>query len=144
MTAKILVGGRLVDAPSLAAGERMIVLDELGRVLVVSEASDKLVGQVVARAEAAAKSLERAEQGAITGFFAGFAARLAEPRISSQIAAANASDVKSAEERGRAVGRLKLTPSMLSGMVEGLRIWEQTPSRVGEIVESRTGDGFRL
>ncbi len=143
-SAKILVGGRLVDAPALAPGERMIVLDELTRVLVVSEASEKLVEQVVAGAEAAGKALERADNAAITQFFSGFAARLATPEIASAIAAANAADVESAKARGRATGRLTLTERMLTAMIEGLEIWARAPSRVGEVVETRVADSFRI
>src|SRR5262249_54898625 len=54
----------------------------------------------------------------------------------------NAADVESARARQRPTGRLRVTESMRRAMIDGLRGWAHTKSRVGEVIERRNGDGF--
>jgi glutamate-5-semialdehyde dehydrogenase len=141
-SAKVLVGDRLLDPPALAPGDRMIVVSELGELLVISRAADELVTEAVVRAEAAAKALERASDEAIGRFFQNFAERLDDAALFAELARANAEDVASAEARGRATGRLRLTEPMRRAMIDGLRVWARLPSRIGEVIERRQGEGF--
>jgi glutamate-5-semialdehyde dehydrogenase len=120
----------------------MIVVNELAKLLVVSRTAETLVSEAVARAEEAAKALDRVSDDAIGRFFLGFAERLEDDKVFAELARANAGDVASAEARGRATGRLRLTEPMRRAMIEGLRVWARLPSRIGEVIERRQGEGF--
>lgn len=142
--ARILVGERLFDLPELAPGERAIAVSELSELLVVSASAQAAVAEAVARAEGAFQALSAVSDDAISRFFSAFAAKLEDATVFAEIARANAADVESAQARGRAVGRLRLTDSMRAAMIEGLRGWASAPSRVGEVVERRQGPGFTI
>lgn len=140
----VLVGDKLVEAPALAPGDRAIPIPELGELVVVPKAAVDVARDAVSRASAAFTALGRASDAAVRAFFVEFAERLTDPSSVSKIRAANESDVQSARERGRAVGRLTLSDGMLKDMVQGLRVWANTKSRVGELLEQRQGEGFRI
>lgn len=140
----VLVGDQLVSVPSLGPGDRAIAIPELSEVVVVPKAAAAIAREAVARAGEAFTALGRVSDAAIRSFFLAFAARLSDPTSVAKIRAANELDVASARERGRAVGRLALSDSMLAAMVDGLKVWANTRSRVGELIEERQGDGFRI
>jgi len=140
----ILLGDRVVELPELAPGDRVVPLSEFGELIVISKAAAEAAARAVARASEALTALANVSDAAITQFFEAFAARLEDPNVFGEIAAANARDVADARARGRAVGRLELSERMRKDMISGLRGWAEMPSRVGEVLERRRGHGFVL
>lgn len=138
----VLVGDKVALLPELEPGQKLLPVTELSELLVLSEAAQQAARHAVERANASLEPLRRATDASISRFFESFAARLEDAAVFEQIARVNAADVESAQSRGRATGRLKLTDSMRRAMIEGLRGWASAPSRVGELVERRQGDGF--
>ena len=140
---RILVGGdRFVTVPgplaaAFAAGDRLVVVHETGDLLHIPRAEHDGVAAAVGRAVEAFDSLATVSDDAITAFFDAFAARLADDTFFEPIALANEADVASATGRGRAIGRLVLSPTMRADMVAGLRTWRDIPTRrrqmVGEV-----------
>ena len=141
---QILLGDRLVELPKLAPGDRVVPLSEFGELIVISKAAADAAAQAVARANEAFRALASVSDAAIDAFFEGFAARLEDDHVFSSIAAANAADVADARARGRAVGRLELSERMRKDMIAGLRGWAKMPSRIGELLERRQGEGFTI
>lgn len=141
---KVLVGERLLEAPALSPGDRLIAVSELSELLVVSASALALVREAVDQAEAAFRALEQVSDQAIARFLELFAARLSDETVFAEIARANAEDVAAAEARGRATGRLRLTATMRENMIEGLRGWSKIPPRVGEVIERRQGEGYLI
>lgn len=139
-----LVGDKIVELPRAEPGQKLLAVTELSEVLVISEAAQRAASQAVAQANAALEGLRRASDASISAFFEAFAERLENPASFEPIAAANAKDVASAQARGRSTGRLRLTDSMRRAMIDGLRGWAKTPSRVGELVERRDADGYSI
>ena len=140
----LLLGDRLVPMPKLAAGDRVVALAEFGELVLISKAAADAARQAVERASAAIAELSRVSDESISSFFAGFAARLEDDGTFEEIKRANAVDVASARARGRAVGRLELTDRMRADMIAGLRVWQDAPSRVGEVIEKRQGAGYLI
>lgn len=140
----VLVGDKVVELPRLEPGQKLLPVSELSELLVISEAAQQAARAAVAQASSALEPLRRAGDQDMSAFFTAFADRLADPRIARELAVVNAADVESAAARGRSTGRLRLTDSMRSAMIEGLRGWASAPSRVGELVEQRVGVGFRI
>jgi glutamate-5-semialdehyde dehydrogenase len=140
---RILVGGdSFVTVPAALAaafadGDRLVVVHETGDLLHIPRAEHEGVAAAVARARAAFESLSNVTDDAISAFFEAFAARLADDDVFAPIAEANEADVQSALARGRATGRLVLSPSMRSDMVAGLRVWRDVSTRrqqmIGEV-----------
>jgi glutamate-5-semialdehyde dehydrogenase len=124
-------------AAAFAEGDRLVVVHETGDLLHIPRAEREGVAAAVGRARAAFESLAKATDDAISAFFEEFARRLADDDVFAAIAAANEADVQSALARGRATGRLVLSPSMRSDMVAGLRVWRDVPTRrqqmIGEV-----------
>jgi glutamate-5-semialdehyde dehydrogenase len=140
---RILVGGdRFVTVPgSLAAafapGDRLVAVHETGDLLHIPRSEHDGVAAAVGRAVDAFDSLATASDDAISAFFDAFAERLADDTVFGPIALANEADVASATDRGRATGRLVLSPTMRADMVAGLRTWRDISTRrqqmVGEV-----------
>ncbi len=141
---QILLGDRLVELPELQAGDRVVGLPEFGELVVISQAAAEAARHAVERATGALHALAAVSEDAINRFFEGFASRLEDSTPFAEIQRANAADVADARARGRAVGRLELTERMRRDMVSGLRGWASSPSRVGEVIERRQGDGYLL
>ena len=140
----VLVGEKLVAMPRLEPGERVVPLAEFGQLVVISKAAAEAAGQAVLRATAALSELAEASDQAILAFFEGFAARLEDDATFAEILRANQADVASARSRGRATGRLELGERMRRDMIAGLRVWQSSPPRVGEVIEKRQGDGYLI
>lgn len=138
----VLVGRRLVPLPKVEPGDRVVSLAEFGELLVITHAAAAAANQAVARASMALPQLAAASEQSLLDFFEGFATRLEDETTFEPIRKANQLDVQSARDRGRAVGRLELTERMRRDMISGLRVWRSAPSRVGEVVESRQGEGY--
>jgi glutamate-5-semialdehyde dehydrogenase len=107
---------------------------ETGDLLHIPRAEHEGVAAAVARASAAFEGLARVTDDAVSAFFEEFATRLSDDAVFAPIAAANEADVQSALARGRATGRLVLSPSMRSDMVAGLRVWRDVPTRRQQLV----------
>jgi glutamate-5-semialdehyde dehydrogenase len=140
----VLVGDKVAQLPRLEPGQKLLPVTELSELLVLSEASQQAARDAVARANASLEALRRVSDASISQFFETFAARLEDAATFEQIARVNAADVESAQARGRGIGRLRLTESMRRAMIDGLRGWAAAPSRVGELVERRQGEGFAI
>lgn len=140
----VLVGDKVAVLPELEPGQKLLAVTELSELLVLSQAAQQAAHDAVARGNAALEPLRRATDAAISQFFTAFADRLGDPAIFEQIATVNAADVESARARSRSTGRLRLTEAMREAMISGLRGWASAPSRVGELVERRKGEGFAI
>ncbi|MBN1608953.1 MAG: aldehyde dehydrogenase family protein [Polyangiaceae bacterium] len=138
----VLVGTELLPLPAMNPGDRLLAVARTGSLLVVSRAALAAATEAVSEAEAAFQSLARAPSERVDGFFEQFADRLADNGIWREVVAANRADVERALARGRAVGRLRVSDKMRAGMIDGLRRWARSPSRIGEVVERRQGDGW--
>ena len=110
-------------ARSFRAGDRLIVVQESGDLIRVPESVSEIVDQAVSEAHHAASMVERAPAQNVDAFYEAFAKALEDETSFSAIAAANLADVESARARGRAIGRLELSPKMRADMVAALRMW---------------------
>jgi glutamate-5-semialdehyde dehydrogenase len=137
---RILVGGdRFVTVPSslaaaFAAGDRLVVVHETGDLLHVPLGEHQRVGAAVGRARSAFEQLAAVTDDDITSFFEHFADALDDDTTFAPIATANEADVASARSRGRATGRLVLSPAMRADMVAGLRAWRDISTRRQQLV----------
>ncbi len=137
---RIVVGGdRFVTvsqalAEAFRPGDCIVVVHDTGDVLHIPRGEHEPVAAAVAGARDAFEALAAIGDDAITAFFAAFAERLEDDGAFAPIAAANALDVASAAQRGRATGRLTLSPSMRSDMVAGLRTWRDIATRRRQLV----------
>jgi len=132
---RLLVGGDravTVSAELAAAfrpGDRIVVVPDSGNVLHIPADEAATASSAVTAASEAFSALSSCSDDDITAFFEAFARRLDDDAVFAPIAAANAADVASARERGRATGRLELTAAMRADMVAGLRVWRDEPTR---------------
>ncbi|MEO5723751.1 MAG: aldehyde dehydrogenase family protein [Ilumatobacteraceae bacterium] len=116
-------------AAEFAAGDRLVVVHSTGDLLHVPAAEHHLVDTAVTAAVDAFAALGGVSDEQITAFFDCFATRLGDDSLFAAIAAANEIDVSDAAARGRATGRLELSPAMRSGMISGLQIWRDSTTR---------------
>ncbi len=140
----VLVGDRIVTMPEVGPDDRLVALPRMGKVLVIDKEAARAASEAVDDAADAFSKLSEADPSRIDGFFSSFADRLADDAIWATIRTRNESDVKRAQERGRAVGRLRVTDKMRAAMIDGLRAWARMPNRIGEVIEERRQDGFRI
>ena len=137
---RIVYGGDLVTTVSaqLAAafrpGDRLVVVHETGDLLHLPAAEHAVAAAAVARATEAFAALAAISDEQISDFFERFAALLADDTAFAPIATANEADVAKAIERGRATGRLTLSPKMRADMIDGLRTWRDIPTRRSQMV----------
>lgn len=140
---RIVFGGDRVTTvtPALAAafrpGDRLVVVQETGDLLHLPAPEHAVAASAVGRAVDASTALSACTDDQISDFFERFAALLADDAVFAPIAAANEADIASALARGRATGRLTLSPKMRADMIDGLRTWRDIPTRrsqqVGEV-----------
>lgn len=140
---RIIVGGnRFVSvsaelAAAFREGDRVVPVHDSGELLHIPAAEQALVSAAVGAAVDAFGTLSACADDQISDFFERFAQLLADDSHFAPIAAANALDVEAARAQHRATGRLELTASMRAGMVDGLRVWRDVPTRrrqqVGEV-----------
>jgi glutamate-5-semialdehyde dehydrogenase len=135
----VLVGTRVVSMPALRPGDRMLAVGRTGALVVIPAEAHAAAVDAVGDAAAAVAPLAACTAVQVDAFFSGFADRLASPEVWGRVAAANEADVRSAESRGRATSRLRVSDKMRSAMVDGLRGWASTRGRVGEVLERRRG-----
>jgi glutamate-5-semialdehyde dehydrogenase len=140
----VLVGTHVLPMPSLRPGDRLLAVARAESLLVIPADAHAAALDAVREAEAAVVALGACSSSQVDAFFLGFADRLADPRVWGAVTAANQVDVSSAEARGKSTSRLRVREKMRAGMIEGLRGWAKTPSRIGEVLERRRGEGFAL
>jgi glutamate-5-semialdehyde dehydrogenase len=138
----VVVGTRVLPMPALRPGDRMLAVGRTGALVVISAEAQAAAVDAVGDAAASVAPLAACTSAQVDAFFSGFADRLASAEIWGAVAAANEADVRSAEGRGRSTSRLRVSDAMRAGMVDGLRGWASTRSRVGEVLERRRGEGF--
>ncbi|HTP29239.1 MAG TPA: aldehyde dehydrogenase family protein [Anaeromyxobacteraceae bacterium] len=140
----VLVGDKLVPMPVLGPGDRLVAVPRAGALLVIGSAALAAAAEAVGEAERAFAKLADSPAESIDRFFTGFAERLADDRIWAAVEEANRLDVARAQARGRAIGRLRVSEKMRAAMIEGLSGWAASRSRIGEVIERRAGDGYRV
>ncbi len=137
-----VVGAEL--AANFSPGDHLIVVNDSGALLHVESEVHKIAADAVGAASVAFGALGAVTDETITSFFDAFARRLEDDATFAPIAAANATDVESAAERGRSVTRLILSDQMRADMITGLRLWRDTPSSRGSEVLSIEHDGWTV
>jgi glutamate-5-semialdehyde dehydrogenase len=123
----VVVGQDLADA--FRAGDRLLVDPSSGELLHLPSAEHEVARTAVSDAVAAFAELPRCSDEQISRFFAELADLLESPDVVAAVSSANADDIASATARRRSTTRLALTPSMLAGMVAGLRGWAASDLR---------------
>ncbi len=116
-------------AERFVAGDRMIVVQSTGALLLIPAAVSDLVERTVADAVGAFAELASVTDDQVTQFFGEFAAALADDERFAPVAAANAADVAEATARGRSTTRLMLDDRMRADMISGLLGWRDSASR---------------
>ncbi len=122
-------------AERFTPGDRLIVVQSTGALLLIPASVNKLVADTVADARRAFADLATVTDDQITDFFDRFAEFLDDDERFAPVAEANAADVSSAASRGRSTTRLVLDERMRSDMVRGLRGWRDSSSRRDGIVD---------
>mgnify|MGYP001554528800 FL=1 len=135
-------GDRVTVVPAELAsrhrpGDRLIVVQSTGALLLIPASVDSLVADAVRTASEAFAQLASVTDEQITDFFERFATALADDETFAPIADANAADVAAALGRGRSTTRLVLDAKMRSDMVAGLLGWRDSSSRRDGVVEHR-------
>jgi len=129
---------------ALDSGGRLIALRASGTVLVVPGDVRRLVDSAVATATTAFSTLQQIPHENVNHFFETFACAIEDDERFAPVLAANAADVESARERGRATGRLVITPTMRRDMAAGLRMWAGLDMRRLDQTGSIVHDGWSV
>lgn len=142
-------GDRIAHVPDdIAArfrpGDRLLVVQETGDLLLVPAAVQAIAAAAVGRAHAAFAAMSRVADGAVTAFYEAFARLLEDDRVWAPIAAANDADVASARARGRSTTRLAVSARMRADMVAGLRAWRDAAPLRGRVIERVERPGLRV
>ena len=144
---KVLIGGELVDigkeiANAFVDGDRLIATTSAG-LLLVPKADSDLVASCINESVNAFSALENVTDSQIMSFYEGFARRLKDEAIFSQIREANERNVADAQSKGRSTTRLVLSESMRQDMIDALLIWKElvTSSTVRETLNH---DGWSI
>lgn len=131
-------------AAEFVAGDRLIVVQETGDLLRVPAAEAAVVAAAVERCTRGFAELAACTDAQISDFFDRFAALLDDDAAFAPIAAANATDVETARDRGRSTTRLELTDTMRADMAAGLRGWRDAELRRDEVTRLVEHDGWSL
>jgi glutamate-5-semialdehyde dehydrogenase len=128
-----VVSAELAD--QFRGGDRLIVVQSSGALLLIPAEVSALVADTVADASRAFAGLAAVTDEQITDFFDRFAGALCDDERFAPIAAANTADVAAAAAAGRSTTRLVLDERMRSDMVHGLLGWRDSSSRRDGVVE---------
>tara|TARA_B100000686_G_scaffold287601_1_gene313165 strand:- start:758 stop:2263 length:1506 start_codon:yes stop_codon:yes gene_type:complete len=142
-------GNKFVTVPAEVAdsfkkGDRLIVVQTSGDLLHIPSDVWGLSSKAVSYAHSAFLKMGAVSDDAITNFYCVFADRLASDDSFGKIAKANDADVEIAKSKGRSTTRLVLSQKMRSDMIDGLRLWQQTPPRRGASVERIEHSGWNV
>jgi glutamate-5-semialdehyde dehydrogenase len=146
---RILFGGdRLIAVPDeivarFREGDALVVAESTAEVLLIPAEQRARARAEVTRAAQAFDRLRHADDRDLTRFYQGFAERLGDEAVWSEIARVNARDVADAKQRGRSTTRLLADERMRRAMIEGLSEWREARSRRGELLESVQHEGWR-
>jgi len=146
----VLYGGDRVThvtaelAAAFQPGDHVIVVQSTGDLLHVPVDAHRTATSAIDAAERAFHSFGSVGDDQISAFYEQFAARLEDDVVFGPIAAANERDVAVAQERGRSVTRLILSPKMRADMVDGLRLWARTEPSRDQVVDTIDHDGWTL
>jgi glutamate-5-semialdehyde dehydrogenase len=138
----VTVGDEL--AAAFRPGDRLLVDPTSDTLLHVPAAELGVASAAVTAAVDAFAALAGCTDDQITAFFDAFADRLDHVDTIAPIVAANGVDVERARERGRSTTRLELTPSMVRGMVDGLRGWASSTLRRSSTLHAVEHDGWTV
>jgi glutamate-5-semialdehyde dehydrogenase len=116
-------------------GDRLIVVQSTGALLLIPAEVSALVADTVADASRAFAGLAAVTEEQITDFFDRFAEALSDDEQFAPVAAANTADVAAAAAAGRSTTRLLLDERMRSDMVSGLLGWRDSSSRRNGVVD---------
>ena len=125
-------------------GDRLLVVQETGDLLLVPAAEHAIAAEAVRRAHEAFARMGAVSDEAVSAFFDAFADALDSHDAWEAIAAANAEDVVRAKAKGRSTTRLAVSPKLRADMVAGLREWRDTPSLRGRVLEHVAHDGWSV
>ena len=144
---RVLIGGELVEigseiANSFSDGDRLIATSSAG-ILHIPKSDSDLVSSCINGSIDAFSALGDVTDSQIKSFYEGFARRLQDEAIFSQIREANERNVADAQAKGRSTTRLVLSESMRKDMIDALLIWKElvTSSTVREILNH---DGWSI
>jgi glutamate-5-semialdehyde dehydrogenase len=146
----LLYGGdRMTFVPADVAarfrpGDRLIVVQESGEVLLVPADQQAIAAAAVGRAYTAFAAMGDVEDAQITRFYEEFAARLEDDAVWASIAEANTRDVERARARGRSTTRLQAGEKMRRDMVAGLREWRDASTMRGAVIETVEREGLKV
>lgn len=125
-------------------GDRLLVVQESGDLLLIPRAQQAIAARAVARAAAAFEAMGAVGDEQITAFFDAFAWRLESDEPWDAIVAANEKDIESARARGRSTTRLAVSGAMRAEMVAGLRAWRDAEAGRGRVLEEVRHDGWNV
>ncbi len=131
-------------ADRFRAGDRLVVVQQTGDLLLIPEAEHHLVAAGVTRALGAFGELSSCSDESISEFLRGFADRLEAPDVIAAIERANHADVDAAVARGRTTGRLLLDDKMRIQMIAGLRSWASGSDRRDLTVQEIAHTGWSV
>lgn len=144
---RVLIGGELVEIGSEIAnafldGDRLIATTSAG-ILHIPKSDSDLVSSCINGSIDAFSALGDVADSQIRTFYEGFARRLQDESIFSQIREANERNVADAQAKGRSTTRLVLSESMRQDMIDALLIWKDlvTSSTVRETLNH---DGWSI
>jgi glutamate-5-semialdehyde dehydrogenase len=125
---RVLIGGELVEigteiANAFVDGDRLIATTSAG-VLLIPKSDSELVTSCINESIDAFSALGHVTDSQIMFFYEGFARRLKDEAIFSQIREANERNVADAQANGRSTTRLVLSQSMRQDMIDALLIWK--------------------
>lgn len=137
---RIVVGNSLVMvgeqlASTFIEGDRLIGIAESGEILHLPQSEILLVDESVKRSRLAFDEFQLVEDEAVTSFFTSFAEKMNDELVISHILEANNADVCEAKTRNRSVTRLVLSEQMRIDMIGAIRIWENSPSTRGSVLD---------
>ncbi len=125
-------------------GDRLVVVQESGDLLLIPAAQQRIAAETVGRAAAAFAAMGTVRDEQIAAFYHAFARRLADDAVWNEIAAANARDVESAQARGRSTTRLRAGEQMRREMIAGLHDWRDAPPQRDRVVETVEQPGLAV
>jgi glutamate-5-semialdehyde dehydrogenase len=144
---KVLIGGELVEigkeiADAFVDGDRLIATTSAG-LLLVPKADSDLVASCINESVSAFSALEDVTDSQIMSFYEGFARRLKDEAIFSQIREANERNIADAQAKGRSTTRLVLSESMRQDMIDALLIWKELVTS-NTVRETLNHDGWSI
>ena len=131
-------------AEAFRPGDRLVVMQDTGALLHITEGVASKVAATVQRAHDAFQAMGAVSDAQVTRFFEAFAARLEDETAWAAIARANAKDVAQAKAKGRSTTRLAVSEAMRRDMAAGLREWAAAEGARGRVLDRIDHVGWSL